>query len=60
MNASARWALAAFVTGAAVMLVFDAPIARIAGVALLVAAIATAVVAIATPSFVARDEETEP
>jgi len=50
-------ALACFVLGVAVMLPFDAWYTITVGVLLLFAAIVTGVFAIATPEFLAREEE---
>lgn len=49
-------AVAVFAAGAALMLVFDTTLTRIAGVALLLGGIALSVFAIATDDFVAGDE----
>ncbi len=54
---SARFAIAAFATGAALMLVFDATATRIAGVVLLLSGIALGVFAIATDEFIAGDDD---
>jgi uncharacterized membrane protein len=49
--------VACFVLGSAVMLAFEAPLARIVGVALLFGFIVSGVFLVATPEFLARDEE---
>jgi energy-converting hydrogenase Eha subunit C len=49
--------VACFVLGSAVMLAFDAPLARIVGVALLFGFIVSGVFLVASPEFLARDEE---
>jgi energy-converting hydrogenase Eha subunit C len=49
--------VACFVLGSAVMLAFDAPLARIVGVALLFGFIVTGVFLVANPEFLAGDEE---
>jgi energy-converting hydrogenase Eha subunit C len=49
--------VACFVLGALVMILFEAPLARIAGVALLFAFIVTGVFLVADPEWLARDEE---
>jgi hypothetical protein len=49
--------VACFVLGAGVMIAFEAPLARIAGVALLFAFIVSGVFLVASPEFLARDEE---
>jgi len=46
-----------FVLGALVMILFEAPLARIVGVALLFAFIVSGVFLVASPEFLARDEE---
>jgi energy-converting hydrogenase Eha subunit C len=46
-----------FVLGSAVMVFFEAPLARIVGVALLFAFIVTGVFLVASPEFLARDDE---
>jgi hypothetical protein len=46
-----------FVLGAGVMIAFDAPLARIVGVALLFAFIVSGVFLVADPEFLARDED---
>jgi hypothetical protein len=46
-----------FVLGSAIMLGFDAPLARIAGVALLFTFIVSGVFLIADPEWLARDED---
>jgi hypothetical protein len=46
-----------FVLGSAVMLAFEAPVARIFGVALLFGFIVSGVFLVANPEFLARDEE---
>lgn len=50
--------VASFVLGAADMLAFDAPLARIVGVALLFAFIVSGVFLVADPEWLGRDEET--
>ena len=49
--------VACFILGAAVMLAFEAPLARIVGVALLFAFIVSGVFLVADPAFLGRDEE---
>jgi energy-converting hydrogenase Eha subunit C len=49
--------VACFVLGSAVMLVFEAPVARIAGVALLFGFVVSGVFLVADPEFLGRDEE---
>lgn len=49
--------VACFVVGALVMLLFEAPLARIVGVALLFAFIVSGVFLVATPEFLGRDED---
>ena len=49
--------VACFVLGSAIMLAFEAPVARIAGVALLFAFIVTGVFLVADPDWLGRDEE---
>jgi energy-converting hydrogenase Eha subunit C len=49
--------VACFVVGSAVMLAFDAPLARIVGVALLFGFVVSGVFLVANPEFLARDEE---
>jgi uncharacterized membrane protein YkgB len=49
--------VACFVLGSLVMLAFEAPLARIVGVALLFAFIVTGVFLVATPEFLGRDED---
>jgi hypothetical protein len=46
-----------FVLGSAVMLAFEAPLARIVGVALLFGFIVSGVFLVADPAFLDRDEE---
>ena len=46
-----------FVLGSLVMLAFEAPLARIVGVALLFGFIVSGVFLVASPEFLARDEE---
>ena len=53
---SARIAIAAFATGAVLMLFFDETVTRIAGVALLLSGIALGLFAIATDEFIAGDD----
>jgi energy-converting hydrogenase Eha subunit C len=49
--------VACFVLGSAIMLAFEAPIARIAGVALLFGFIVSGVFLVANPDWLGRDEE---
>ena len=49
--------VACFLLGAADMLAFDAPLARIVGVALLFAFIVSGVFLVADPELLGRDEE---
>ena len=49
--------VACFVLGAGDMLAFEAPLARIVGVALLFAFIVSGVFLVADPAWLARDEE---
>jgi energy-converting hydrogenase Eha subunit C len=49
--------VACFVLGAADMIAFEAPLARIVGVALLFAFIVTGVFLVADPDWLGRDEE---
>jgi hypothetical protein len=49
--------VACFVLGSVIMLAFEAPIARIAGVALLFGFIASGVFLVADPEWLGRDEE---
>jgi hypothetical protein len=49
--------VASFVLGAADMIAFEAPLARIVGVALLFAFIVTGVFLVADPDWLGRDEE---
>jgi hypothetical protein len=49
--------LASFVIGSLVMLFFEAPLARIVGVALLFTFIVSGVFLVADPAFLARDED---
>jgi energy-converting hydrogenase Eha subunit C len=49
--------VACFVLGTLVMILFEAPLARIVGVALLFAFIVTGVFLVASPEFLARDED---
>jgi hypothetical protein len=46
-----------FVLGSAVMLAFEAPLARIVGVALLFGFVVSGVFLVADPEFLGRDEE---
>ncbi|MGH2953468.1 MAG: hypothetical protein ACRDK9_05525 [Solirubrobacterales bacterium] len=57
---SPRIAFAALAAGAALLLLAEAEILRVAAAALLLTGIALGVFAIATPEFVARDEEEPP
>ena len=49
--------VACFVIGAADMIAFEAPLARIVGVALLFGFIVSGVFLVADPAFLGRDEE---
>ena len=49
--------VACFVLGSAVMVAFEAPLARIVGVALLFGFIVSGVFLVASPEFLARDED---
>jgi energy-converting hydrogenase Eha subunit C len=49
--------LGCFLLGSAVMIAFDAPVARIVGVALLFGFIVSGVFLVADPAFLDRDEE---
>jgi hypothetical protein len=49
--------MGSFVLGSAIMLAFEAPLARIAGVALLFCFIVSGVFLVADPEFLDRDEE---
>jgi energy-converting hydrogenase Eha subunit C len=49
--------VACFVLGSAVMVGFEAPLARIVGVALLFGFIVSGVFLVASPEFLARDED---
>ena len=49
--------ISSFVLGSAIMLAFEAPLARIAGVALLFVFIVSGVFLVADPEFLGRDEE---
>jgi hypothetical protein len=49
--------LSSFVVGSLVMLLFEAPLARIVGVALLFCFIVSGVFLVADPEFLARDED---
>ena len=49
--------IGSFVLGAAIMLAFEAPLARIAGVTLLFCFIVSGVFLVADPEFLGRDEE---
>jgi hypothetical protein len=49
--------VACFALGSAVMLAFEAPLARIVGVALLFGFIVSGIFLVADPEFLARDEE---
>jgi energy-converting hydrogenase Eha subunit C len=49
--------VACFVLGSAVMILFEAPLARIVGVALLFGFIVSGVFLVASPEFLARDED---
>jgi hypothetical protein len=46
-----------FLLGSAVMVLFEAPLARIVGVALLFGFIVSGVFLVASPEFIARDED---
>ena len=52
-----RITIACFVLGAGVMLLFEAPLARVAGVALLFGFVVAGVFLVADPAFLDRDEE---
>jgi hypothetical protein len=52
-----RLTIGSGVLGAAVMLAFEAPFARIVGVALLFVFVVAGVFLVADPEFLARDEE---
>jgi hypothetical protein len=49
--------VSSFVLGSAIMLAFEAPLARIVGVALLFVFIVSGVFLVADPEFLGRDEE---
>jgi uncharacterized membrane protein len=49
--------IGSFVLGSAIMLAFETPLARIAGVALLFAFIVSGVFLVADPEFLDRDED---
>lgn len=49
--------VACFVLGSGVMIAFEAPLARIVGVALLFGFIVSGVFLVASPEFLARDED---
>jgi hypothetical protein len=49
--------IGSFVLGSAIMIVFEAPLARIVGVALLFVFVVSGVFLVASPEFLARDEE---
>jgi hypothetical protein len=49
--------IGSFVLGSAIMLAFEAPLARIVGVALLFVFIVSGVFLVADPEFLGRDEE---
>jgi energy-converting hydrogenase Eha subunit C len=49
--------VACFVLGALVMILFEAPLARIVGVALLFAFVVSGVFLVADPDWLARDED---
>jgi hypothetical protein len=49
--------VACFVLGSLVMLAFEAPLARIVGVALLFGFVVSGVFLVASPEFLARDED---
>ena len=49
--------IGSFALGAAIMVVFEAPLARIVGVALLFVFVVSGVFLVADPAFLARDEE---
>ena len=51
--------IASGLLGAGIMLAFEAPVARIAGVALLFCFIVSGVFLVADPAWLARDEEPE-
>jgi energy-converting hydrogenase Eha subunit C len=52
-----RITIACFVLGSAVMVLFEAPLARIVGVALLFGFVVAGVFLVADPAFLDRDEE---
>lgn len=49
--------IGSFALGSAIMIVFEAPLARIVGVALLFVFVVAGVFLVASPEFLARDEE---
>jgi hypothetical protein len=49
--------LGCFVVGSAIMIAFEAPLARIVGVALLFGFVVSGVFLVADPAFLDRDEE---
>jgi energy-converting hydrogenase Eha subunit C len=49
--------LGCFLLGSAVMIAFEAPLARIVGVALLFGFVVSGVFLVASPEFLARDED---
>ena len=49
--------VACFVLGSLVMVAFEAPLARIVGVALLFGFVVSGVFLVASPEFLARDED---
>ncbi len=53
----ATLAMACFVVGAALMLAFEMPIARVAGVLLLTAWIVIGAFALASPAYLDRDDD---
>jgi energy-converting hydrogenase Eha subunit C len=52
-----RLTIACFALGALIMLLFEAPLARIVGVALLFGFVVAGVFLVADPAFLDRDEE---
>jgi energy-converting hydrogenase Eha subunit C len=49
--------IGSFVLGSAVMVLFEAPLARIVGVALLFVFVVAGIFLVADPAFLARDED---
>jgi energy-converting hydrogenase Eha subunit C len=52
-----RLTIAFFVLGSVIMLLFEAPLARIVGVALLFGFVVAGIFLVADPAFLDRDEE---